>query len=309
VCIVTSENLRLADLTCVINVRNGEKYIEETLASILTQTLAVKILVIDNQSTDSTKDICSRFQNFLDFVPTPVKMTLGEARNFGLSRVNSKYLAFLDSDDLWEPAFVENHLNLHKSHSECIFSSSLSFIIDENSQKYPNSSQTYLKKVEFYGYMKADSLADLLILGMTAPWCSYVFSTAKLKEVGGFDLNLEFAEDLEVLCKLALIGVGYRLGSPLCSYRVSQNQTSRRLSSDVIYGEIFRIRQRYSNELQLDSQFLLNEDSKKKKIVWALRKALEQPGFSSVFGVAKIFLYPMNFVRFFKLLILLIGRR
>ena len=82
---------------------NRSAYIAEALESVLAQTLpADDILVVDDGSTDDTAAIAARF-------PAPVRVIsipnskLGAARNFGISKVQTEWIAFLDADDLWEP--------------------------------------------------------------------------------------------------------------------------------------------------------------------------------------------------------------
>ena len=90
--------------TCVINVRNGENYIHDAIVSALAQSLKMKILVIDNQSKDDTVRIAKGFKE-VKVASTPNPMSLGAARDYSVSFVDTEYVAWLDCDDLWDPEF------------------------------------------------------------------------------------------------------------------------------------------------------------------------------------------------------------
>ncbi|MAT44681.1 MAG: hypothetical protein CL609_20290 [Anaerolineaceae bacterium] len=90
---------------------NAENYIQESIDSILAQTYQNwELIIVNDGSTDQTEKIISEYID-----PRIKKFTQknqGEAvaRNHALSKMNGKWVAFLDSDDLFEPEFL--HLTL-----------------------------------------------------------------------------------------------------------------------------------------------------------------------------------------------------
>lgn len=96
---------------------NGEKYIEEQLKSIITQTSRPdEIVIVDDVSEDSTPDIVSSFTN-----SCPVKVTftrnerrLGPVKNFekAINIASGDYVFLSDQDDLWIPEKIEKTLAL-----------------------------------------------------------------------------------------------------------------------------------------------------------------------------------------------------
>lgn len=91
------------------------------LEGLKDQTLAIKyfeILVVDNGSTDNTKDICGRYQKELTnlrYIYEPV-LGLSQARNTALYQVNSQYIAYLDDDAIpcrfWLESILETFKNV-----------------------------------------------------------------------------------------------------------------------------------------------------------------------------------------------------
>ena len=101
-------------VSIIINCYNGEKYLTDTLKSILNQTYKNwEIIFWDNQSTDSSSEIFksykdSRFKYFYANEHT----ALGTARNFAAEKSKGDFITFLDSDDFWD----KNKLELQMSY-------------------------------------------------------------------------------------------------------------------------------------------------------------------------------------------------
>jgi glycosyltransferase involved in cell wall biosynthesis len=90
-------------ISCIVPVYNGERYLGETLDSILGQThQPLEIVVVDDGSTDRTARIAANFGARLQYC---WQENAGEAaaRNRGLSMAQAELVAFLDADDLWHP--------------------------------------------------------------------------------------------------------------------------------------------------------------------------------------------------------------
>ena len=95
----------------IIPVRNGERWIAETIESVLMQTYgALEIIVVDNGSTDGTRAAIRRYPTVrVVEVATP---GLGRARNGGLDAATGKYVLFLDGDDLILPNKIERQVEI-----------------------------------------------------------------------------------------------------------------------------------------------------------------------------------------------------
>lgn len=89
-------------LSVIIPVHNGEKYLAESIQSVLDQDCDdLEILVIDNASTDATATV-ARAYPCVDYHFLAEK-GLVNALNDGIGRSRGEYLAFVDADDLWQP--------------------------------------------------------------------------------------------------------------------------------------------------------------------------------------------------------------
>jgi glycosyltransferase involved in cell wall biosynthesis len=91
-------------ISCIVPVFNGERYLRETLDSILAQThQPLEIIVVDDGSTDGTAAVANSYGQRIRYLWQP---NAGEAkaRHSGLSAATGEFIAFLDADDLWHPA-------------------------------------------------------------------------------------------------------------------------------------------------------------------------------------------------------------
>jgi len=90
-------------ITCVIPVYNGERFLAETLRSVLAQRHPpVEVIVVDDGSTDASADLAEAFGG-------PVRVIrrrnrgAAAARHVGIAAARGELIAMVDADDLWHP--------------------------------------------------------------------------------------------------------------------------------------------------------------------------------------------------------------
>lgn len=95
-------------VSIIIPAYNAEKYIDEAINSALNQTYDnIEIIVVDDGSTDSTKNKVKKYKNKLTYY----KKTNGgvsSALNYGIKKMHGDYFAWLSHDDLMAPTHIEN---------------------------------------------------------------------------------------------------------------------------------------------------------------------------------------------------------
>jgi glycosyltransferase involved in cell wall biosynthesis len=100
-------------LSVIVPTKNSEVTIEACLKSIKSQSYKnIEIIVVDNNSTDRTKEIAKRFTELV-FNKGPERSA---QRNFGASKSKGEYLLFIDSDMILENKVVEECVNKFKIH-------------------------------------------------------------------------------------------------------------------------------------------------------------------------------------------------
>ena len=126
---------RLPTFSVVVPLYNTERYIAETLDSILRQTFAdFEVVVVNDASSDRGPEIVQDYMSRDKRVRmvTQDNRGLAGARNSGIRNARGRYIALLDADDLWLP----EKLALHKMHLDANPNVAVSFapslFIDEN---------------------------------------------------------------------------------------------------------------------------------------------------------------------------------
>jgi len=102
------------EVTIGIPVYNVEKYIRRAMESALAQTFpSIEFLICDDCGTDSSMDIVKEYQRGhprgedIRILKQPQNMGIGNSRNRLIEEVRSKYLYFMDSDDVIAPNTIE----------------------------------------------------------------------------------------------------------------------------------------------------------------------------------------------------------
>lgn len=125
------------DITVAICMYNAEKYIEETLGCLLKQTKQeFDLLIVDDCSTDNSVKCVENFFNKHPREYEIVKQSVNEGiafqRDFALRHATTKYLIFIDSDDLPLPQLIEREFTAISCDQELIAVSSWSQFADAN---------------------------------------------------------------------------------------------------------------------------------------------------------------------------------
>ena len=99
---------------------NKEFFLEETINSVINQSYTNwKLLIIDNCSTDNSKKIIQKFTKNEKINIIYLKRNKGVSftRNLGIRLSSSKYISFLDSDDLWTANKLEDQISFMEKNS------------------------------------------------------------------------------------------------------------------------------------------------------------------------------------------------
>ncbi|MBD2175764.1 glycosyltransferase family 2 protein [Pseudanabaena sp. FACHB-1998] len=121
-------------VSVIVPVYNVEKYIEETIRSVLSQTFTdFELIIVDDESKDRSIEICKSFTDSRIKIIHQKNRGLAGARNTGIRHAQGEYLALLDSDDVWRSSKLEKHIqHLDQNPSLGISYCSSEFINDES---------------------------------------------------------------------------------------------------------------------------------------------------------------------------------
>ena len=96
---------------------NTARFIGETIQSVINQTYQNwEMLIVDDCSKDNTKEIVESFKDKrIKFFSNEKNSGAAISRNTALRKAKGKWIAFLDSDDLWEPTKLEEQIGFMKN--------------------------------------------------------------------------------------------------------------------------------------------------------------------------------------------------
>jgi glycosyltransferase involved in cell wall biosynthesis len=160
--------------------------------------------VVDDGSTDDTREVCRKYANAIEYVHQP-NSGVSTARNNGIRLACHPWTAFLDSDDYWTPTHLER----------------IASAIDGTS----GEARFYFTDMRIPGGSNDDTLWTTIGFHFSSPFlltpdgtawllsgrepCSVqctVFSTETLKLSGGFNPRFRVTEDRELFCRLGIRG-------------------------------------------------------------------------------------------------------
>lgn len=129
----------MSKVSVIVPVHNTAKYLEKCVASLKEQTLKdIEIILVENASTDNSLELCHSIAATDSRIKVMhlEKGDLSHARNNGLTIAESKYVAFMDSDDTVEPEMYETLLNIAQKDDLDIVYSNIMKVYDNRPPKY-----------------------------------------------------------------------------------------------------------------------------------------------------------------------------
>ncbi|WP_299176613.1 glycosyltransferase family 2 protein [uncultured Chryseobacterium sp.] len=125
----------MTEVTIAIPFYNAEKYFEQAILSVLSQTFTdFTLLLIDDGSTDSSMKIAQKYQadKRVVIISDGKNLNLGYRLNEIPYITETEYLARMDADDIMHPQRIEKQLKILKENPDIDVLGSNAFSIDEN---------------------------------------------------------------------------------------------------------------------------------------------------------------------------------
>ncbi len=267
----------MIDLTVAICMYNAEAYIEKTLKSVLDQTFSdFHLLIIDDKSTDGSvakvrQFFCNKDYQY-EFVEFTENQGICRARHEAEQRCQTKYLMFLDADDILYPQAIEKMYKRITSDEKLMAVGCYLEYIDEKDRKIGGGIFLGEKTKEDF-YEKARN-KKLIFMQPTA-----IYLLEASMRVGGHHINgypagkpryQDYCEDLDLWTRMSDL---YTEGKAivvvpevLCKYRkaggLSSNSYNMILKMRYVKKNLLR---RRNGQLNLTFIEFLDSLSKKEK--------------------------------------------
>jgi len=196
---------------------NGEKYVAQTIESVLNQTYEnFEMIIVDDISTDKSVEIIKEYINKdsrIKLIELTEKQGASGARNTALREAKGKYIAFLDSDDLWEKDKLEKQIKFMQENNVDFSYTDYAYI--DNEGKDLDMVRICPKKTTYFSMLIGDSIGCLTVM--------YDASKCGLIQIPRLDKRNDYALWCLVLKKLK---VGKKCPGVLAKYRKSNNSIS-----------------------------------------------------------------------------------
>jgi glycosyltransferase involved in cell wall biosynthesis len=196
-----------------------------TIESVFRQTLQDWELIVADDGSGS--DV----QAYLDELARDPRVRVlrlehsgnaARVRNRALQLVRSEYVAFLDSDDLWEPAKLERQLALMRGSPGCEWGYPAYTMIDGSGAPLPSERD---RQWTPYG---GRIFREVVRTVASIPIAGVIASAGLIRDVGGFDEAIDCSEDYDLWMRLALRSPACVIDEPLVRVRRHAANTARR---------------------------------------------------------------------------------
>tara|TARA_B100000242_G_scaffold280993_1_gene240900 strand:- start:113 stop:1009 length:897 start_codon:yes stop_codon:yes gene_type:complete len=183
----------VADISVVIPTYNRCVLLKRAISSALNQTIrSKKIIVVDNGSTDKTYEMISSLFPQITYIYEN-RRGVSIARNKGIKNCHSSWIAFLDSDDVWEPQKLEKQL----------------FFTNNINKKFRliHTNEIWYKNDKFQNQSRKHQKSGGDIFQKSLEFCCISPSSAFIKkevfdDYGFFDESLEVCEDYDMWIRI-----------------------------------------------------------------------------------------------------------
>ena len=183
----------MPQITVILPTWNRAKWLKKSVESVLSQTFQdFELIVVDDASTDSTDEILESYSGKIRTIFLPENLGVSAARNNAIMQSDSKWIAFLDSDDFWHIEKLEKQIKQTNIFPEYKIHFTDEIWIRNGIRVNPKNK--HLKKE---GWIFKPSLALCLMAPSTV-----MLRRVLLERHGMFDEDLPVCEDYDLWLRL-----------------------------------------------------------------------------------------------------------
>lgn len=209
-------------VSVLMPVYNGERYLEAAIDSVLGQTMRdFEFIIIDDGSRDSSFRIIEHHATKEPRIRV-IRLShqgIVAALNKGIEESRGDFIARMDADDICFPKRLEKQVSYMLSHPDCVLLGTSRRNIDcygipVGRHKVVTKHEAILRKM-------------LNSPGGTVSHPTAIMRADVLKDLGGYDPNCPVAQDVELFLRLAEHGAIGNLPEPLLLYRIDPRSATR----------------------------------------------------------------------------------
>ncbi|MGN6711819.1 glycosyltransferase family 2 protein [Anaerocolumna jejuensis] len=226
------------DLVSIITpMYNAERFVSNAIQSVLMQTYTKwEMIIVDDGSIDQSYKIASEHKNTdnrIHIIRLERNYGISYARNRAISQAKGKYIAFLDSDDIWLPNKLRTQVEIMER-SNAAFCFSSCYVIDQNGDNV-RKIRKVPDKINYHE----------LLYGNVIPCLTVMINRNKIGIIDFKNIRHEdYAAWLEILKHIDTAALGIQM--PLAKYRISKNTVSANKFKSILWvWNIYRKEQQF----------------------------------------------------------------
>lgn len=219
-------------ISVVTAVYNGEKFLEQAIKSVLSQSYDnFELIVIDGGSTDGTLDIIKKYDKQVNYWVSEPDHGLYDALVKGFSFASGDIFSWLNSDDIYYPWAFEKVAETMRTGGTQWITGIPSWIQENSTIPKIGHLKVYPRFLINYGYAHGEGWGFI-------QQESTFFSRKLYMKVGGIDKELRLAADFLLWKKMAHYSKLTSANCPLAAFRIQDKQLSSNISE--YYTEVYR---------------------------------------------------------------------
>jgi glycosyltransferase involved in cell wall biosynthesis len=293
-------------VSCIINFLNAERFLEEAIESVLSQTYQHwELLLVDDGSADGSTSIA------LDYVRKyPERIYYFEheqhqnqgtsaSRNLGIKNTKGKYVAFLDADDVWLPQKLEKQVMVLDQHPEVGMTYGPLFYWHSWTGKEEDYEKDFLAEIQDFPpntVIRSPQYLTLFIqekILIPSP-CCILTKKAVLDKIGGFEEDFrDLFDDQVFVAKVSLETPILLTHEPLEKYRKHPDSCTALISDDKVH----QFRETYLNWVENYVKTLDIQDTALLRAIWKELLPYRNPYLYRLFkllDLSKFFIHSMK---------------
>lgn len=206
-------------VTIVTVVYNGEKYIEETILSVINQSYTnVEYIIVDGGSTDGTLGLIRKYEDRIDYWVSEGDYGIYDAMNKGIALSSGAWVNFMNAGDVFLHTEVINEVFSQHNYSGS------DFVYGNHVVVYPSGRERFAIS------------GDIKSLWKGSQFCHQaVFSKSQYVKKNMFDINCGLVADFKMFYKAQRSGAVFsHVDSTVCRYQAGGVSDLKRI--DVLVG-------------------------------------------------------------------------
>lgn len=228
-------------VSVVIPIYNGEKYIEQTIESVLAQTYQTwELVIINDGSSDNTEKLVLKYtDNRIRYFRNDINKGISFSLNKGLEESRGEFIARLDADDIALPFRFEKQVGFLTENKDYVLCGSYFQTISATGKT--------MKQVRFPANNR-DAQSYLLLHNCFCQ--SAIMMKAQIAKELKYDLEFKIGEDYDLWYRISKLGKITNLPQYTTLYRIHDTNITRK--SEVMFNNVNKINKKILDDLGIE---------------------------------------------------------